>query len=83
MLVPMKQTEPKNKGRPAKKADELAKAKRPGMRRFTCEMTEDMLARVDAQAMANQRPRNAEIRVLVDEALEGRAKKSRRGVGDA
>lgn len=60
-------------GRPSKSAETLAPANRKGMRRFSVEMDEDLLARVDAQASQNDRKRNAEIRVLVAEALAKRA----------
>lgn len=56
-------------------ADELTRRKR-GMPRFSVEMPRALLARVDDAAKVNLRSRNAELRILVNEALDAREKNS-------
>jgi hypothetical protein len=61
-------------GRPTKPADEIA-SRIEGMRRFSIELTDEQLAKVDREADLDDRSRNAEIRVLLAEALAARAQK--------
>lgn len=58
-------------GKPAKSAADLA-ARVPGMPRFSVEVPAPLLKRVDTAAKRNDRSRNAEVRVLLAEALDAR-----------
>lgn len=58
-------------GKPAKSAADVA-ARVPGMPKFSLEMQEQLLARVDVAAAGDARRRNGEIRVLLAEALDAR-----------
>ena len=61
-------------GKPPKPAADLAR-RIPGMPRWSQEAPDALLKRIDAEAARNDRSRNAEVRVLLDEALEARRSK--------
>lgn len=69
---------PKTTGKPAKSAAKLA-SRTEGMPRFSIEIPEDLLTTIDGLAVADARSRNAEIRVLLGEAVAARKKNERRG----
>lgn len=62
------------KGKPQKSSADLAQ-RVPGMARWSQEAPEALAAMVDAEAARNDRSRNAEVRVLLADALKARGAK--------
>ena len=62
---------PAREGRPPLPAADVAQ-RVPGSPRWSQEAPEAMLRRIDAEAKRHDRSRNAEVRVLLAEALDAR-----------
>lgn len=73
----MRTMQAKKVGRPATPTQDVAQ-RIPGMPRFSIEVPLQMLTRVDLEAAHHDRSRNAEIRVLLGEALDRRASEKSR-----